>query len=245
SATANASIGPTTPGSSVDSNTPGRAQDYKNTATATGAVNQLSVYLDASNTASKVELGLYRSSSRLADCVVTAPVASAWNRCTVPAVNVTQGTVYYTAILQPRGTSGVIKYRNDGSHGRTWGSASFTLSALPSSWSNGPDWGAQTGSIYANDSSATSQSSPPPTQPTDSDGDGVPDSMDQCPGTPAGTQVDSTGCAIQTPTAPPPPSSAGGSTGSNVFPTPSNTGTPAGWTPSLTRSSDMTITTYG
>ncbi|PHQ25218.1 hypothetical protein CLH62_12795 [Marinobacter guineae] len=31
-------------------------------------------------------------------------------------------------------------------------------------------------------------------EPVDSDGDGVPDSRDQCPGTPAGTTVDSTGC---------------------------------------------------
>ena len=31
-------------------------------------------------------------------------------------------------------------------------------------------------------------------EPVDSDGDGVPDSRDQCPGTPAGTAVDSTGC---------------------------------------------------
>lgn len=31
-------------------------------------------------------------------------------------------------------------------------------------------------------------------QPADSDADGVPDSRDQCPGTPAGTVVDSTGC---------------------------------------------------
>ncbi|WP_417567131.1 OmpA family protein [Marinobacter sp.] len=31
-------------------------------------------------------------------------------------------------------------------------------------------------------------------KPADSDGDGVPDSRDQCPGTPAGTAVDSSGC---------------------------------------------------
>ncbi|MFK8067171.1 MAG: OmpA family protein [Gammaproteobacteria bacterium] len=30
--------------------------------------------------------------------------------------------------------------------------------------------------------------------PSDSDGDGVTDDLDQCPGTPAGTEVDSTGC---------------------------------------------------
>ena len=32
--------------------------------------------------------------------------------------------------------------------------------------------------------------------PSDSDGDGVTDDLDQCPGTPAGTEVDASGCAI-------------------------------------------------
>ena len=32
--------------------------------------------------------------------------------------------------------------------------------------------------------------------PADADGDGVADSLDQCPGTPAGTQVDGSGCAL-------------------------------------------------
>jgi OOP family OmpA-OmpF porin len=35
---------------------------------------------------------------------------------------------------------------------------------------------------------------PPP--PPDSDGDGVPDSLDQCPNTPRGVQVDATGCPL-------------------------------------------------
>lgn len=38
---------------------------------------------------------------------------------------------------------------------------------------------------------------PVPAQPLDSDGDGVPDNRDQCPGTPAGTQVDANGCPIE------------------------------------------------
>jgi len=35
-----------------------------------------------------------------------------------------------------------------------------------------------------------------PVQPADSDGDGVPDNRDQCPGTPAGIQVDANGCPV-------------------------------------------------
>jgi OmpA-OmpF porin, OOP family len=37
---------------------------------------------------------------------------------------------------------------------------------------------------------------PAPAAPLDSDGDGVTDDMDQCPGTPAGTRVDSKGCPL-------------------------------------------------
>ncbi len=38
---------------------------------------------------------------------------------------------------------------------------------------------------------------PPPAPPKDSDGDGVPDSIDQCPDTPRGMKVDEKGCAIK------------------------------------------------
>ena len=38
---------------------------------------------------------------------------------------------------------------------------------------------------------------PPPPPPADSDGDGVVDGKDKCPGTPAGTKVDSVGCPLE------------------------------------------------
>ncbi|MDB5988065.1 MAG: P44/Msp2 family outer membrane protein [Nevskia sp.] len=38
---------------------------------------------------------------------------------------------------------------------------------------------------------------PPPPPVLDSDGDGVPDNLDRCPGTPHGFKVDSTGCIIE------------------------------------------------
>ncbi len=41
---------------------------------------------------------------------------------------------------------------------------------------------------------------PPPPPVLDTDLDGVPDNLDQCPGTPTGTTVDASGCAVQPPT---------------------------------------------
>ena len=70
---------------------------------------------------------------------------------------------------------------------------------------------------------------PPPA--TDTDGDGVPDSSDQCPSEDG--PASNNGC----PTTPPPPT--GG------FPSPANTGLPAGWTPAQTRTTDLVITTPG
>ncbi len=46
---------------------------------------------------------------------------------------------------------------------------------------------------------------PPPPPPKDTDGDGVIDALDQCPGTPIGTQVDASGCPL-----PPPPKDSDG-----------------------------------
>ena len=39
---------------------------------------------------------------------------------------------------------------------------------------------------------------PPPPAPLDSDGDGVTDNLDRCPGTPAGARVDAVGCELDT-----------------------------------------------
>jgi hypothetical protein len=55
------------------------------------------------------------------------------------------------------------------------------------------------------------QTPPPPPTVLDADHDGVPDSLDSCPGTAAGTTVDASGCTVQsTPPPPPPPTSGGG-----------------------------------
>ena len=53
----------------------------------------------------------------------------------------------------------------------------------------------ETGQLHAHKGLCATQPPPP-----DADGDGVPDSLDQCPDTPLGTTVDASGC----PVAPPP-----------------------------------------
>lgn len=154
------SVGSNVIGSGVDSNAPGRAQDYRVSADASARVDRLSVYLDKTNTAAKVELGLFagmdstHAGSRLGRCVISAGAAGAWNRCSITAVGATSGNTYWLAVLQPSGTKGTISFRNR-SAGQTYGSSAVdssgnpNLSQLPSPWSNGANWGSQTASVYA------------------------------------------------------------------------------------------------
>jgi hypothetical protein len=166
---ANANVGSSTVPSGVDSNMVGRAQIYKLSSTATNSVDRLSTYLDGASTASKVELGLYSGSSaaskRLARCVVTTPNPNAWNRCTFSAVSVNKGSTYWLAILQPSGSTGTIQYRSTNTYGQTYGSSSSALTAVPYTWTNGPNWGAQTAALYADTTSGTTNPTPPTTTP--------------------------------------------------------------------------------
>ena len=65
------------------------------------------------------------------------------------------------------------------------GTRSFTVRGVPF---------APISSAFAATITLTGADAPPP----DADGDGVPDASDACPGTPAGTTVDATGCPIAT-----------------------------------------------
>ena len=96
------------------------------------------------------------------------------------AVPVTKGTTYWMALLEPRGASGVLRFRDTtSSDGDTsYSSSSSSLSSLPDSYDEGDSWPSAYASLYA-DSSGGGGGTPPP--PADSDGDGVPDSSDQCP----------------------------------------------------------------
>src|SRR4051794_7870322 len=111
-----ATVGTTTVHPPVATNGAGVAQVYGFTAPSSGQVDRLNVYLDETNTASRVEVGLYSGSSsgagtQRARCVIEAPTAGAWNRCSISSSAVTSGAYYWLALLQPAGSTGSLQYR--------------------------------------------------------------------------------------------------------------------------------------
>src|SRR5689334_19410660 len=109
-----ATVGATKVYPPVTGNSKGAAQAYRFTAQASGAVDRLNVYLDGMSTATQVTVGLYdgsasSASTRRATCVISKPVRKAWNRCSIPASQVTAGAMYWLALLQPAASTGSIE----------------------------------------------------------------------------------------------------------------------------------------
>ena len=102
----------------VDSNTAGRAEAFSAVAAASGQVTSLSVYVDASATATRAVVGLYANAGSHAGALltqgtITAPTRGAWSTVTVPAASVTAGTTYWIAMLAPTG-AGTLAFRDKG-----------------------------------------------------------------------------------------------------------------------------------
>jgi hypothetical protein len=136
-------IGVASVGVTLDSNSSGSAEAFIQTATATGSVAVASVYLDKSNTAKKVYIGLYSNSgghpkSLLGSGTVATPVAGSWNTVAIsPVVPVVANTSYHIAIL---GTGGTVQFHDvaGGAHSESSGQSSLT--ALPATWTTGSSW---------------------------------------------------------------------------------------------------------
>ena len=131
----------------VDSNEPGMAEAFKTTAQASGSTAALRVYIDAANTTSSVKVGLYADNagdpgSLLASATLSSPQAGKWNTVALTGASVTKGTAYWIAILQPEGTTGTAKFRDepDATGGAAQTSSQNTLTALPGAWSAGSNW---------------------------------------------------------------------------------------------------------
>jgi hypothetical protein len=126
-----------------DTNPPGMAEAFKYTASSTGQAQSLSIYLDSSNAAQTVVMGLYSHNSQtnspgvlLAQGVITNPIAGAWNSVTIPSTSLTTATVYWIAVLGPSGT-GQVQFRDRATGGRNQTSAQSDLTSLPATWTRG------------------------------------------------------------------------------------------------------------
>src|SRR4051794_3077014 len=121
----------------------GHVEAFRSFAAAPGAVTRLNAYLAPSNTATRVELGLYRNhagqpSKRIARCAVTNPRAGAWNSCTVKAVYVSAGRAYWAALLRPMGAKGTLRFRvTRAGRSRAMRRSRASRTRMPRAWKRG------------------------------------------------------------------------------------------------------------
>src|SRR5215471_5411410 len=87
-----------------DSNSLGVAEAFAVTATGTGSLSTLNIYVDTSSTVQKISAGLYADKAGhpgalLTQGSITTIRTAAFNAISVPAVSVTSGAKYWIAIL--------------------------------------------------------------------------------------------------------------------------------------------------
>jgi Bacterial Ig-like domain (group 2) len=126
---------------SLDRNSSGIAAAFPVVANYSGQINSLYVYLDSSNSAGIVWVGLYANysghpSTLLAQSAILGPAAGSWNSVAIPAVQVSRGTYYWIALL---GVNGHIAFRDRGGNKHCYSESSneTTLTSLPATWWSG------------------------------------------------------------------------------------------------------------
>lgn len=159
-------IGDSTITPAIDTDAAGLAEAFQFSASGSGSITALNVYVDASSRATTLRAGLYTNSgghpgSLLAQGTVSAPIAGAWNSISISPTSITAGTSYWIAVL---GTGGMLAFRDHCCGGGTSAenSAQSNLSSLPSTWSAGARWSDGSASMYGSGSAAPPPPPPPP-----------------------------------------------------------------------------------
>jgi outer membrane protein assembly factor BamB len=142
---------------SDDSDPAGVAEAFRTTATTTGTVTRLSVYVGPTSTATRLVAGIYTDSgghpgALLGQGSISSPTNGAWNTLTIADAPVTAGGTYWIAVLGPVG-SGTLHFRDRRNAGAAETSSAASLSGLPSSWSTGKAY--RDGSLSAYGSGGT------------------------------------------------------------------------------------------
>jgi outer membrane protein assembly factor BamB len=128
----------------ADDDSAGQAEAFSTTASASGSLTQLRVYVAQGTAPGNLIAGLYSASAGrpaqlLTQGTLNHPAAGTWNTIIVPATAVTSGTSYWIAILSPAG-SGTLNFRDRAGGGTSYTSSSANLTTLPGSWANGAAW---------------------------------------------------------------------------------------------------------
>lgn len=128
----------------ADSNSAGSAEAFAATASASGSVSQVSVYVDIGNTAATMVVGIYdddngHPGTLLTEGTRTGLTSLGWNDVTVPRTALQRGESYWIALLGVG--NGSLRFRDGaGSSCHSEVSRSTTLTTLPSSWQTGAVW---------------------------------------------------------------------------------------------------------
>ena len=134
-------LGDTSIEAKLDSNPAGLAEAFQTTASASGSVATLTVYTDASSTASSLVAGLYADAGGhpgvlLGQGTINAPTPGAWNDISLVGATVVSGAAYWVALLAPAGKL-AFRDRCCGGGSPVETSSQKTLTSLPASWTTG------------------------------------------------------------------------------------------------------------
>ena len=101
----------------VDFDGPGDFYLDKFTATATGTLNELDIYLDPADSSSKLLIGIYADSAGapsgapLAQGTISTPTPGAWNTVTGLSAAISNGVAYWLCVLFPGTATGTLRRR--------------------------------------------------------------------------------------------------------------------------------------
>jgi hypothetical protein len=131
---------------------PGQAYVFQYSASASGLANRLRLYVDAGTATNAVNVGLYGDEAGqpgplLAQGTIVRPVANAWNLATLSATNVSKGSTYWIAVLNPAG-GGPLALRGATGSGSSRVALQPALSTFPLKWIAGPARGTTTLSAH-------------------------------------------------------------------------------------------------
>ncbi|HEV7494519.1 beta strand repeat-containing protein [Baekduia sp.] len=141
----------------VDQNSAGAAEAFRTTATATGTVDSMTVYVNATSSATKLTVGLYADSNGHPGALLTqgsktSPTKGATNDITVPSASVTNGATYWVGLL---GTGGTLTFRDQVNAGKAETYAVGGLTTMPSTWQTGVSYTDGNLSAYGSNSGGT------------------------------------------------------------------------------------------